>query len=267
MENAVVCFFMFGYSVECFAMLSRHLLSVCRFSNKKNTGGGVCVSFFVSWLRLLCFLSRQVGVQTAMAPPATGNGRRTRRSARRGGRSDESEAAPPSDSDGEEEQPEEASNGTQTSSQEDNDGGETVGTATNTVAAVLVTEETVGADAPSTIQVTSEQSLSKHEHDVGSLLSIDNCRELARKRAMEDLFSTFKFPPKDKDTILLYQIKLMEKLGYTLLATHHWNFSKKIWPELVSVITEGLRCRRSTITEALDKRVVGTVAKCLLLVA
>jgi hypothetical protein len=98
-------------------------------------------------------------------------------------------------------------------------------------------------------------------------LSIDNCRELARKRAMEDLFSTFKFPPKDKDTILLYQIKMMEKLGYTALATHHWNFSTKIWPELVSVITEGLRCRRSTITEALDKRVVGTVAKCLLFVA
>ena len=210
-------------------------------------------------------------LQTTMAPPATnrkrtsGNGRQTRRSARSGRANDESveqnEGTPPDDS-ANEEQPAGGDNGTEASSQED-DGGETVGTTGNTVAAVVVTQETVGADAPSTQQITAEQSLSKHEHDVGSLLSIDNCKELARKRAMEDLFSTFKFPPKDKDTILLYQLKMMEKLGYTALATDNRNFIKNVWPELVSEITEGLQCRRSTITEALDKRVVGTLAECL----
>jgi hypothetical protein len=174
---------------------------------------------------------------------------------------EQNEGAPPDDS-GDDEQPKGADSGTGASSQED-DGDETVGTSSNTVAAVVVTQETVGADAPSTQQITAEQSLSKHEHDVGSLLSIDNCKELARKRAMEDLFSTFKFPPKDKDTILLYQIKMMEKLGYTAIATDHRNFIKNVWPELVSEITEGLRCKRSTITEALDKRVVGTLAECL----
>jgi hypothetical protein len=176
------------------------------------------------------------------------------------------EGAPTDDSDNEEQAAEEDCVETEATpnSQEEEDGGGIVATAANTVAAVVVaTQEKVGDDGP----VTAEQSLLKHEHDVGSLLSIDNCRELARRRAMEDLFSTFKFPPKDKDTILLYQIKMMEKLGYTALATHHWNFSHKIWPKLVGEITEGLRCKRSTITEALDKRVVGTVAECLLLVA
>jgi hypothetical protein len=196
-----------------------------------------------------------------MAPPVTGTGRRTRRSAREGGGSDESvglrnEAAQPGGLDGEGQPEEEADEATESSSQEA-DGGETVGTANNTLAAVVLTKEVIRTNTPP--HVTPEQSLSRHENDVGSLLSIDNCRELARRRAMEDLFSTFKFPPKDKDTVLLYQIKLMEKLGYTLLATHHGNFSKKIWPELVSEITEGLRCRRSTITEALDKRVIGRV--------
>jgi hypothetical protein len=210
-------------------------------------------------------------LQTTMAPPATnrkrtsGYGRRTRRSARASDESvEQNEGAPPDDS-GDEEQPEGTDNGTEASSQED-DGGETVGTVGttgSTVDAVVVTQETVGADTQSTPQITAEQSLLKHEHEVGSLLSIDNCKELARRRAMEDLFSTFKFPPKDRDTILLYQLKLMEKLGYTLLATQHWNFSKNIWPKLVGDITEGMRCRRSTITEALDKRVVGTFAECL----
>jgi hypothetical protein len=205
-----------------------------------------------------------------MAPPTTGGGRRriTRRSARGGeggGGSDESveqrnEKVTAAGDEENEEQLEEANGGTGTSSQEEDDGtGETVGTAHDTLAAVMLAQGTVGYAALSEAHhdVKPQQSLSKHEHDVGSLLSIDNCRELARKRAMEDLFSTFKFPPKDKDTILLYQIKLMEKLGYTLLGAHHLNFSKKIWPELVSAITEGLRCRRSTITEALDKRVIG----------
>jgi hypothetical protein len=159
--------------------------------------------------------------------------------------------------DGEGGQPEEEADKATESSSQEADGGETVGTANNTLAAVVLTKEVIRTNTPP--HVTPEQSLSRHENDVGSLLSIDNCRELARRRAMEDLFSTFKFPPKDKDTVLLYQIKLMEKLGYTLLATHHGNFSKKIWPELVSEITEGLRCRRSTITEALDKRVIGRV--------
>ena len=127
-------------------------------------------------------------LQTTMAPPATnrkttsGNGRRTRRSTRSAGVSDESleqnEGAPPDDS-GDDEQPKGADSGTGASSQED-DGDETVGTSSNTVAAVVVTQETVGADTPSTPQITAEQSLSKHEHDVGSLLSIDNCKELAR---------------------------------------------------------------------------------------
>ena len=213
-----------------------------------------------------------------MAPPpvtgrneTTGNNVRiTRRTARNGamiqfsgGASDENveqnDKAPPNDSD-HEEQPEGTCGGT-VASLTDDDCGETVRTAGNTVAAVVITPKEIGTDTPSTPQVTAEQSLSKHEQDVGSLLSIDNCRELARKRAMEDLFSTFKFPPKDEHSILLYQIKMMEKLGYTALATHHQNFIKNIWPELVSEITEGLRCRRSTITEALDKRVVGTFCR------
>jgi hypothetical protein len=33
MDGAVVRFFMFGYSVVCFAMLSRNLLSGCQFTN------------------------------------------------------------------------------------------------------------------------------------------------------------------------------------------------------------------------------------------
>jgi hypothetical protein len=202
-----------------------------------------------------------------MSPPGankkttSGNVRQTRRSARNSGASDESverneDKAPTNDSNNEEEMLGEACVDTEaTTLQEEGDSG-TVATTNNTVAAVVATQNTVGV----VHQVTPEQSLLKHEHDVGSLLSIDNCKELARRRAMEDLFSMFKFPPKDKDTILLYQIKMMEKLGYTALATHHWNFSHKIWPKLVSEITVGLRCRRSTITEALDKRVIGTVA-------
>ena len=163
-----------------------------------------------------------------------------------------------------EEQPEvaEEDNGTVTGSEDD---GETVKTASDTVGAVLVAERTV-RDNESSPTVTADKCLLKHEQDVGSMLSLDNCKELARKRAMDDLFCMFKFPPKDKDSLLLYQIRMMEMLGYTQLSTHLWNFSNKIWPDLISTITEGLRCRRSSVTEALDKRVIGTlVNECCLL--
>ena len=227
------------------------------------------------WACPVCFFDLQI-LRSTMAPPgasrktASGDvGRRTTRSsaATNGGDGDGQDIATGQQdnvtSDAEQEEQSEVADddGTVTGSGDD---GVTVETAGDTVGAVVATERTVRNDEST--PMTADKCLLKHEQDVGSMLSLDNCRELARKRAMEDLFCMFKFPPKDKDSLLLYQIRMMEMLGYTQLATHLWNFSNKIWPELISTITEGLRCRRSTVTEALDKRVVGTlVNECCLL--
>ena len=221
------------------------------------------------WACPVCFFDLQI-LRSTMAPPgasrktASGDvGRRTTRSsaATNGGDGDGQDIATGQQdsvtSDAEQEEQSEVADddGTVTGSGDD---GVTVETAGDTVGAVVATERTV-RDNESTPTVTADQCLLKHEQDVGSMLSLENCKELARKRAMEDLFCMFKFPPKDKDSLLLYQIRMMEMLGYTQLATHLWNFSTKIWPELISTITEGLRCRRSSVTEALDKRMVGTL--------
>ena len=44
-------------------------------------------------------------------------------------------------------------------------------------------------------------------------MTIKNCLELSKRQARTVLFSDFKFPPKDENTLKLFQLKLMTGLG------------------------------------------------------
>ena len=105
---------------------------------------------------------------------------------------------------------------------------------------------------------TAIDSLLSHESRLGNVMTIENCIELSRRRAMDKLFSEFKFKPRGKAALTIYQIRLMKELGYkNITGKDLEDFRERVWGRIKETVTEGVRSKRSSVNEALDKRVVG----------
>lgn len=88
--------------------------------------------------------------------------------------------------------------------------------------------------------------------------TIENwCMELLRQKATKELFSEFKFKPQDKAALIVYQCRLMQEIGFGKINRSNLaNFQDKVWPKIRQAVMEGLRSRRYSITDAIEKQAV-----------
>ena len=88
-------------------------------------------------------------------------------------------------------------------------------------------------------------------------MTIENCLELSKRQARTVLFSNFKFPPKDENTLKLFQLKLMKGLGYEVSQHLLEHFSSRIWPKIKKEVFQSMRSKRKSVTQMADKIIVG----------
>ena len=88
-------------------------------------------------------------------------------------------------------------------------------------------------------------------------MTIKNCLELSKRQARTVLFSNFKFPPKDENTLMLFQLKLMKGLVYEVSQHLLEHFSSRIWPKIKKEVFQSMRSKRKSVTQMADKTIVG----------
>ena len=89
-------------------------------------------------------------------------------------------------------------------------------------------------------------------------MTIENCLEsMLKQKAMKELFSEFKFKPRDKAALIVYQCRLMQEIGFGKINRGNLaNFQDQVWHKIRRAVMEGLRSRRYSMTGAIEKQAV-----------
>lgn len=90
-------------------------------------------------------------------------------------------------------------------------------------------------------------------------MTYKNYIELSRQKAMNELFSEFKFnPTRNKAALIVYQCRIMQEIGYGKINLRNLaKFRNRVWDKIKPAVMKRLRSRRYSITKAIEKQVVG----------